>query len=294
MKRFLYGLLIFSSLTAFAQDDLLKELEESQDNTTDYTIQTFKGTRIVNGHSVETKPAGALEFIINHRFGALYDKTNLYGLDYAYIRLGLEYGITDRLGVGVGRSSITKEIDSYIKYKVLRQSTGEKSFPFTMTVFGSYYYLKSPYDPYKEYSSHDRQSYAGQVLIARKFSPSFSFQVAPIFLHRNKVDEAIEVNDLFALGLGGRIKVTRSVALNLEYYPRLNEHDDNPYFDAYGIGVDIETGGHVFQLVFTNSVGAMERIMLTNTGDPNNTDGHTNPIHFGFNITRTFQVAHKK
>jgi hypothetical protein len=206
MKRIFYIILLFSSLTVFGQDDLLKELEESQGNTTDYTIQTFKGTRIVNGHSVETKPAGALEFIINHRFGALYDRVNLYGLDYAYIRLGLEYGITDRLGVGIGRSSITKEIDSYVKYKLLRQSSGEKSFPFTMTLFGSYYYLKSPYDPYSDYSSFDRQSYAAQVLIARKFSPSFSFQVAPIFLHRNTVDETSAVNNLFALGLGGRIK----------------------------------------------------------------------------------------
>jgi hypothetical protein len=275
------------------QEDLLKELETSQPEGTDYTIQTFKGTRILNGHSVETKPQGALEFIINHRFGAMHDAGNFYGLDNAYIRLGLEYGITDRLGIALGRSSHTKEYDAYLKYKVLRQATGEKSFPFTMTLFGGYYYINSTFAPYDNYSTSDRMAYAAQAMIARKFSPGISFQVSPTLLHRNTVDQSTAVNDLFALGFGGRIKITRSVSLNLEYYARLNENENNPYYNPYGIGIDIETGGHVFQMVFTNSIGSMERLMLTETGEINN-DEHPNPIHFGFNITRTFQLAHRK
>ena len=284
--------LILLSNPVHSQEDLLKELEASQPEETDYTIQTFKGTRIGNGHSVETKPQGALEFIINHRFGALYESENLYGLDYAFIRLGLEYGITNNLGIGVGRSSLTKEYDSYLKYKVLKQSSGAHSFPFTMTLFGGFYYINSHTGIYESYTSQDRMAYAAQALIARKFSPAISFQISPTLLHRNAVNQDEAVNDLFALGFGGKIKITRSVSLNLEYYARVNEKEDNPYYNPYAVGIDIETGGHVFQMVFTNSTGAMERLMLTQTGDPLS-DEHPNPIHFGFNITRTFQLTHK-
>ncbi len=291
MKQLLYIIFLFSSLSVFGQGDLLKELEASEEKTTEPVLQTFKGTRIVNGHSVETKSSGELEFIINHRFGALYDRKELYGLDQASIRYGLEYGITDRLGAGIGRSSTTKEIDAYLKYKMVSQTSGEKSFPFTTTLFGSYYRLNATFGDFAAYTNRDRNSFSAQILLARKFSSAISFQLSPTLLHRNKVNPLTEVNDLYALGLGGRVKITKSVALNLEYFIRINEKNNNPYYNAYGVGIDIETGGHVFQLVFTNSIGSMDRIMLTQTGDPNNTDGHKNPIHFGFNITRTFQVV---
>src|SRR5574339_123384 len=133
MRHYLFALSLFLTGSAYAQDDLLSDLEKSQANETDYVIQTFKGTRVVNGHSIETKPGGTLEFIISHRFGTLNSGSyELWGLDQSTIRLGLEYGINDRLGVGVGRSSWDKSYDGYLKYKLLRQSTGAQSFPFTM------------------------------------------------------------------------------------------------------------------------------------------------------------------
>lgn len=274
----------------YGQEDLLKELEMTQGKQTDYTIQTFKGTRVVNGHSVETKPGGALEFIISHRFGTLNSGSyNLWGLDASTIRLGLEYGITDQLGIGIGRSSIDKSYDGYLKYKLLRQATGANPFPFTLTLLGSAQYKTNKSGVDEGLSSSDRTSYALQALVARKFSPNFSFQVAPILVHRNAVDQDLFVNDLFALGLGGRAKITRSVSLHVEYYARLNEKENNPNYDAIGVGIDIETGGHVFQLVFTNSLGMMERIMVAET----NEDFWDGDIHFGFNITRTFQLSKK-
>lgn len=291
MRHFLFALSLFLFGSAYAQDDLLSDLEKTQANETDYVIQTFKGTRVVNGHSIETKPGGTLEFIISHRFGTLNSGSyELWGLDQSTIRLGLEYGITDRLGVGVGRSSWDKSYDSYLKYKLLRQSTGAQSFPFTMTVLGGVYYktLKTT-STEPDLSSSDRLSYAFQALLARKFSSKFSFQVAPIWVHRNAVDQDITENDIFALGLGARAKITRSVAIHAEYYPRLNEKENSPYDDAIGFGIDIETGGHVFQLVFTNAVGMMERLMVTET-DGDFWDGD---VRFGFNITRTFQLSKK-
>lgn len=276
--------------TLYAQEDLLAELEKVQGEQTDLTLQTFKGTRLINGHSVETKPGGALEFIISHRFGTLNSGSyNLWGLDASTIRLGLEYGITDELGVGVGRSSLDKSYDGYLKYKLLKQATGANPFPFTLTLLGSAQYKTNKSGADENLSSNDRTSYAVQALIARKFSPGFSFQVAPILVHRNAVDQDLFVNDLFALGLGGRARITRSLSLHVEYYARLNEKQDNPNFDAIGVGIDIETGGHVFQLVFTNTLGMMERIVVAET----NEDFWDGDIHFGFNITRTFQLSKK-
>lgn len=286
MRYFLSAFILILAMRVCAQDDLLKELESNENkDTLTYIIQTFKGTRLVNGHSTETKQNGTLEFIISHRFGYLNSGSyNLFGLDESTIRIGLEYGFTDRFGVGVGRSSWDKTFDGYLKYKLLRQSSGTGSFPFTLTLLGSGYIETNRFSP--ELHGNDRLAFAGQLLMARKFSQGFSFQVAPLFLHRNAVDQTNSVNDLMAVGVGGRIRITRSMSLHAEYYARLNEKANNPYKSPVGVAFDIETGGHVFQLVFTNTVGMMERMMLTETtGDFLGGD-----IRFGFNITRTFQL----
>lgn len=290
MRRLITVLFSLVVGSLYAQEDLLAELEQARGEQTDLTLQTFKGTRLINGHSVETKPGGALEFIISHRFGTLNSGSyNLWGLDASTIRLGLEYGITDALGVGVGRSSLDKSYDGYLKYKVLGQASGADPFPFTLTLLGSAQYKTNKSGADENLNSNDRTSYAVQALIARKFSPNFSFQVAPVLVHRNTVDQDLFVNDLFALGLGGRARITRSVSLHVEYYARLNEKEGNPNYDAIGVGIDIETGGHVFQLVFTNTLGMMERIFVAET----NEDFWDGNIHFGFNITRTFQLSKK-
>lgn len=294
MKVFITASLFSLSFTAFAQDDLLKELEKNQAPETEYIEQTFKGTRLVNGQSVETKGQGELEFIFAHRFGpmngGLYE---LFGLDQAYVRLGLEYGITDRFGVGFGRNSVDKTMDFYGRWKLARQSRGEKTMPVTITAFGQAAAKMSPRkedDPTGTLTFENRLSYTAQLLIARKFNQRLSLQLMPTIVHRNRVDKTIEDNDQFALGIGGRVKVSRSVALTTEYYYRLNTFDTNPNKDVLGFGVDIETGGHVFQLVLTNTRGLTERAFLTETTG----DFFDGDIHLGFNITRTFQLAKRK
>jgi hypothetical protein len=291
--KFKLIVLLFMPIVAMAQDDLMKELEQNQKPEVEYIEQTFKGTRLVNGQSVETKGAGELEFIFAHRFGAINTRAyNLFGLDEAFVRIGLEYGITNRFGVGFGRNSVDKTMDGYLRYKIFRQSKGAKSFPVTVNAYLNAALRTSPRkaDATYDIKLEDRMAYVGQLLIARKFNSVLSLQLMPTFVHKNTVDNTIENNDTFALGIGGRIKVSKSIALTSEYYYRVNPHPNDPYNNTVGFGVDIETGGHVFQLVMTNTRGLTERAFLTETpgsfvkGD----------IHLGFNVTRTFQLRKPK
>ncbi|GIV35924.1 MAG: hypothetical protein KatS3mg032_0303 [Cyclobacteriaceae bacterium] len=289
-------LITFIALHGFSlhAQDLLSELEKQQQPDPGLAIATFKGSRIINGQSVETRRKGELEFIFAHRFGLINEGAHtLWGLDQSVTRLGLEYGISDRLGVGVGRTSADKTFDGYVRYKVLRQ---RKTVPVTVTAVGSVFYRTTPRNadmpiPLK---AGDRLAYATQLLLARKFSSRFSFQLNPIYVHRNTVNQLFENNDDFALGFAGRFKLTPGFALTAEYLKRLNARPniapDYVRYDAVGIGVDIETGGHVFQILLTNTLGMFERFTISETNE-NFWDGD---IHFGFNITRTFQIAGKR
>lgn len=286
--RVYFLLLLFISFTTFAQEDLLKELDTGEESGEAFA--TFKGTRIINGHNVETKPGGTLEFIFSHRFGTVNSGWyEMYGLDQAYVRIGLDYGITDRLSVSVGRNSVNKTLDSYLKYRIINQSGGASAFPFTVTALAGAAYRIEPrknQDVSPAFKTIDRLAYTSQLLIARKFSPELSIQLMPTVVHKNAVNQSFEENTQFALGAGGRYKLTRSVALTAEYYHNFSITDNSPYHDVFGFGFDIETGGHVFQLVFTNAIGLTERAFITETTD-NFWDGD---IRFGFNVTRTFQL----
>jgi hypothetical protein len=298
MKRVLL-LLLLSPLFTLARNDLLNELEQGSPTETDYTFATFKATRLGNGHTIETKNAHSLEFIFMHRFGSVQGGSyELFGLDQAYVRLGLDYGITDRLSVSIARNSVDKTMDGYLKYKLLRQKSGQTNFPFTMTVLGGAAYKLSPKnnsDVSPEFENVDRLSYTGQFLIARKFSPGFSLQLMPTLVHKNIV-ESYEENDQFALGLGGRIKLTGSIALTTEYYINFSAPDNDllreeqKQYDSFSLGIDIETGGHVFQLLLTNAIGLTERAFITETHD----NFFAGDIHMGFNVTRTFQLKKPK
>ena len=211
MKKLITILLCSLSIQAFSQDDLMKMLENETKNQTEYTIATFKGTRLINGQTVETVGKNQLNFWISHRFGALNTGfiENFFGLDEARIRLGLEYGINNQLTVGIGRNSQEKMYDFYAKYKLLRQSN---IMPITMTLHGSNAISTvatgSPLESgtvmrYKD--NLERMTYTGQVLIARKFSEKFSLQLMPTFLHFNKSETTDTPNNMIALGVGGKI-----------------------------------------------------------------------------------------
>ena len=277
--------------SALAQNDLTSLLD-TEANRTQIVESTFKGSRIINGHSIETRGGGELDAIFMHRFGTLNSGAyNLWGLDDAWIRLGAEYGISDDFTIGIGRSSYEKTYDGFLKYKLISQKKGAAAFPFTATAFTSMAInTLKPATPEEDIKFTSRISYTYQLLLARKFNSNFSLQIAPTLVHHNLVETPEENNDILALGMSGRHKVTRRMSLTFEYYLQFNNNSVAENYNALGFGLEIETGGHVFQLVFCNTQAMIEKSFITETSG-NFFDGD---IHFGFNISRVFQLKTQK
>lgn len=256
-----------------------------------YANETFKATRISLGQSVKTVPDGDLIFDIQHHFGAINQGAyEFFGLDQANTRLGLQYGITDWLTIGIGRSSFEKFYDGSVKVRILRQSSGSSNMPITISYFGDIGInsLKWQDTTRTNYFS-SRLSFVNQLMIARKFSDAISFQLSPTFIHRNLVENKSDDNDVFALGAGGRFQLTKKLSMSLEYYYLLSKQTAEDFHNSFTIGFDIDTGGHVFQLFFTNSRGIVEQQFIPETTG-NWLDGD---IHFGFNISRSFSLKQK-
>ncbi|MFT7269812.1 MAG: hypothetical protein ACI905_002037 [Roseivirga sp.] len=277
-------ILAFTFFNVNAQEDLMDLLNAERGEETVYTIATFKGARLINGHTVVTRKVKELEFIISHRFGRINTGIDdFFGLDGANVRFSLEYGITNDLTGGIGRNSFEKVYDGFLKYGILKQSTGKVNMPISMTAFTSVA-IRTLDDPtFQANDFNSKVSYTHQLLLARKFSEKLSLQLSPTYVHRNKVLENQE-NDIIALGIGGRMKLNTRLALNAEYFYRLTNEIDSTYKDSIGIGLEIETGGHVFHLNLANSRSMVERGFITETAG----DFFKGDIHFGFNISRVF------
>ena len=220
MKQYIIAiLLMFMVFSGHAQDDLMGLLEDDEE-TIEYTYATFKATRIIKGQSVENPAKGNLLFIVSHQFGRLNSGSyEFFGLDQATIHLGLEYGITERLTMGIGRSSLKKTVDGFVKYKILRQSSGARNMPFSLSYFGNTIINGLRWtDPERNNFFSSRMQYAHQLLIARKFSNSLSLQLTPTYIHRNLVPAKEDQHDVFALGAGGRFKITQRMSINAEYF----------------------------------------------------------------------------
>jgi len=295
MKRIIFIILCLAAIgRAVAQDNsLLNALNDSMavHKGKSYVSGTFKATHIINEQTIESPAEGNLNFVIQHRFGQLNSGSyNFFGLDNATLRLGLEYGITDDLDVGIGRSSYLKTFDGYVKYKLLKQTEGA-GMPVSVSVLGTVTdYTQTMSDkPYL--NTKYRTAYAGQLLIARKITRDLSLQVTPTYLHYNLVPTVADKNDIFAVGLGGRYKFTRRMSIDAEYdvVPK-NQVVSTTVHNSFSLGWDIETGGHVFQLVFSNSQSMVPTQYLTQT---NGTWGKGD-IYFGFNISRNFNLKKKR
>lgn len=273
--------------SSFAQIDLFAEKEEP---ITDKVTATFKTTRVVNGQSIENVGAGILDFRILHRFGQVSDGAyNLFGLDQASMRLGLDYGITKNWMVGFGRSTFEKQYDAFTKLRLLSQTTGKKNFPITVSYAGTMIYksVKNTNTTYVPYAS-DRLSFAHQLIIARKFGDFFSLQLTPTYFHYNVVATKELPNDLKSLGIASRVRLSKRVNMTGEYYYRFDKLPG--YQNSLTLGFDIETGGHVFQLHVTNSTGMTERTFINETTG----EWGKGNIRFGFNISRVFTVRKPK
>lgn len=291
------SLILSFTLIVQAQDmdDLLSDLQSEVESSQD-VIATFKATRVINGHSVEMLAKGDLEFRIAHRFGRLNSgAVDLWGLDLADNRIGFDYGITPWLMTGIGRSSFNNVVDYFLKARIVRQqSMPENIFQHFSINWFSNVMLDGRPNPIGSWTEDidQRFSFAHQLIIGKKINERFSFQITPTAIYESYVPTAEDQNLRFALGTAGRVKLTNRVAITAEHFLRIpfDGSDISPEFqnnnNSFSIGFDIETGGHVFQLHFTNSRSMVERGFIQQT----NGTWANNDIHFGFNITRNFTL----
>jgi hypothetical protein len=289
MQRYVViALLTVLSAGAFAQDgSLLTGLDSIPKKQ--YVTNAFKSSRVINGHSVEMIGAGVLDFRILHRFGqtdqGIYD---IFGLDQASMRIGFDYGITKNLTIGFGRSTLRKELDGFVKYRVIQQSTGYHSFPASVVlVAGSAINTLKDADSIKK-PFRSRVAYYYQAVIGSKITKRLSLQVSPTIVHRNIVQPGDE-NEIYSIGFGGRYKLSKRIAFVVDYFMNLNGLPKEQFENPLSVGIDIETGGHVFQLHFSNSAGMNERAFITETTGK----WSKGEFRFGFNLSRVFTIRKK-
>ncbi|MBR9860268.1 hypothetical protein GYB22_05880 [bacterium] len=286
MRNFTLLLALLLAFPVFSQDLDLLEDDEPEEETPQYTFATFKTNRVINGHSVEMVAKREFDFKISHRFGFLNTGPyQFFGLDQATLRIGGDFGITDNINVGFGRSNVDKTYDGFVKWRFIRQQTGLKNIPVTVTAIShmGITTLKWPI-PNRENYFTSRLHYTHQLLIARKFSESLSVQLSPTLVHKNLIDSSQYKNDIYALGIGLRQKITVRTSINLEYFYVFPGQVPDSRSDALSIGFDIETGGHIFQLFFTNASAPFEKGFITDT----NGRWLNGDVRFGFNIARIF------
>jgi len=273
------------------EEDLLQLVGDNDASQKEFVNYAFKSSRVIMSHSMELIRSGVLDLRILHRFGNINKGAyEFFGLDNATMRLGFDYGISKNLMAGIGRSTNKKELDGFLKYRLVHQSKGKGSLPFSFLLVGgsSMTLLKFTDSTRKNYFS-SRLGYYGQAIIGRKFSEGFSMQLMPTVLHRNLVATVEDPTDMIAVGLATRLKLSKRISLNVDYYYRVNPNPLDGTKNPLSIGFDIETGGHVFQLHFTNAVGMNEKVFLAETIN----SWGKGEIQFGFNISRSFQVRKK-
>ena len=275
-----------------AQDtDLLKLVEDDKDKK-EIVKNAFKSTRVISGQSMEFLRPGTMDVRILHRFGQLdQGYKNFFGLDEASMRLGFDFGITQNLMIGIGRSTFKKELDAFFKYAPLQQSTGKHSFPLTVALVSGITMNGLEWsDPTRKNYFSSRLAYYFQTIIGRKISEGFSLQFSPTLVHKNMVQLETDPNDIYSLGIGGRLKLSKRIAFTWDYFYVFNSSSDNIYHNPLSVGFDIETGGHVFQLHFSNATGMNEPTFITETTG----DWAKGEVRFGFNLSRVFQLKKKK
>ncbi len=294
--KFLYAVLFIAVLSfrSVAQEDsLLASLESTQPKEKVYIASTFKGTRLINNYTVECLGKNNLEFRVGHRFGDVKGgEETFYGLDNANMNITLDYGVFKWLTVGIGRNSYGKLYEGVIKCKVLRQRKG--GWPFTVVALGKANVLSNTKGAMYD-DARNAWSYVSEVIIACKLNKRLSLQLSPTYLHINLVQKEFTSNDLFALTGAGRFKITRSVAITAEYTQVMNNYynkdnvDNLKYIPVFSAGFDLETGGHVFQLFFSNATTLNETQFIPLT----TTDWGRSEYRFGFNISRIFAFGTK-
>ena len=279
---------ILSSALFFVQcfyaQSLLDELDATYPDTPQYTLATFTSSRIAMGHSVEILKKGVLEIGTRSRFWNLpdpEDNSQSFVADKMSTRISLEYGISDRFTFGVGGTTLDGIFDSFLKYKLIRQS--KEKAPFSLTIFqnASYQSERSTItDVHLGDSFTDRLAFTSQLLLAKKISKEFSFQLSPTFIYRASSAFEEDPENLFALGIGGRYKIGGHVSVVSEYYAQFNPLESRDTYDAFALGVNWELSDVMLQFSMTNTRGLVEDNFITQT--PNNFNLKDGNFVFGF------------
>ncbi|NLR93671.1 DUF5777 family beta-barrel protein [Flammeovirga agarivorans] len=282
MKQILLLTFLFLSTITIAQDDLLNDLEEEVE-IEKFELPAFKATKIINGQSTKLAKKKDFHLIIAHRFGSIKDGiSTFFGLDNANTYLGLLYGITDKLNVSIGRESYRKTVTGAVKYKFVEQS---EKMPLHIVGYVAMYANTQLSDQtFPDLTNVDRLSYLYQLMFSRRFNENLSLELSPKFIRQNLKYSDYDVYNYMILGIGGRYKVSKRVAITAEYDYNFSRPSENPYQNPLSVGVDLETGGHVFQLLFSNGQSTLEPSYLTYASG----DWSDGEIYFGFNIVRVF------
>ena len=290
MKKLLAITCIFLSATCVsnAQDQSLLNGIEPPPTGIEYISNAFNSSRVINGHSMEFIGKGVIDFRILHRFGRVDGGVSeWFGLDQASMRMGLDYGLGTNLTVGIGRTTFKKDVDGFIKWRPVRQAKGGSPFSWVLIAGMSVYTYKNT-DPQTKMPFSSRAGYYYQTIVGRKFSRKFSLQVSPTMIHTNEINGGKEDN-IYAIGIGSRFKLSKRTALVVDYFPLINRPADSDMKNSLSVGFDIETGGHVFQLHFSNATGMNERAFITDTHD----SWGKGEVRFGFNLSRVFSTRNK-
>ena len=281
---------LFSAVALAEQAYILSKPDTTYSKDVKYTEETFLSTRVINGQSTEGITQGRLDFRIEHRFDLLKSGyAEFYGLDHAFTFFGLEYGIKDWIMVGINRTSSTQAVTGFTKISFLRQCTGSKNQPVSVSAFIGTSYTGQSFDNSVNQSDFfSKMSYTSQILIARKFCDHFSAQFSPLWIHRNKVNSITNKNDLFAAGISARYKLNPTFSLSGEYYPVINPsvYFKNNNSNSLSFSFDIQTAGHVFQIILSNSTDMIEKTFIGETTG----DWLKGEVHLGFNILRKFDL----
>ncbi|AZA48423.1 hypothetical protein EG346_09635 [Chryseobacterium carnipullorum] len=280
MTKALLFLSVLASGLVSAQEDLLKDIDTLK-TTTEISQPAFKALQIVTGQSTKLSAKNEWYIVVAHRFGDISTGfKNFFGLDDASTKLGVIYGLTDAVSVSLSRETNMKTFEGAVKYKLIKQT---ENFPADIVGY-NVMALNTDLDkdnyPYLKFG--DRLAYLTQALISRRFNDKFSLQLSPSFIHKNLYDPALEDKNQFLAGLGGRYKISKRISINAEYFVNFDNHSF--YKNPLSLGMDIETGGHVFQLLFSNSQ------INSDIGYLSNAVGKwgKGQIFFGFNLYRVF------
>lgn len=293
--KYIVFIILLLPLSMFAQDDLLADLEK--DAVVDKTVTAaFKGLKVVNFESTKLADQKALYLVVSHRFGTVKNGfDDLFGLDNAVTQIKFIYGVNEWLNLGVARSSLQKKYGIHAKYRLMQQE--EDGFPLTIVGYNLITANTAlDEDLYTNFEFSDRLTYTTQLLFSRKVSRDLSLLLAPTFVHENLATRSVEVlgngstlnfdedNSQFAVGVGGRYKLTTRWSINMDYGLHLNRNNNSNFKNPFSIGVDLETGGHVFQMHFTNAQAMFEEgFIVQGQGDWGDGD-----FFFGFNLSRVF------